>query len=263
MMPAGTKQIVIFLLISAVLVGALSFWVGSTNEPDSPEPEPVSSEAELSPEAESEPELVSGDEPLPEAETVSNETEPSPEVNPEINNDNTNNMIPTATLKTNQGQITLELFADQMPITVANFVKLAEDDFYNDTKFHRVIKGFMIQGGDPNSKTDNESIYGQGGPGHTVEDEFVAGELLTNTKGTIAMANTGRPNSGGSQWFINLVDNTNLDFDKEPLTSKHPVFGRVIEGLEVVDKIGNTETKAGDIPTEPIIIEAIEINKSQ
>ena len=74
------------------------------------------------------------------------------------------------------------------------------------------------------------------------------------------MANTGQPNSGGSQWFINLVDNTNLDFDKQPLTSKHPVFGRVVEGLEVVDKIGSVETKANDIPTEPIIIEEIEIS---
>ena len=240
MIPAGTKQIVIIFIISAVLIVALSSWVG-TDRSDYSEPEPVSSE------------------------------ETSSEVQPEVNNDDdnnvnsdkTNNMNPTATLKTNNGQIKLELFADQMPITVDNFIKLAEADFYNETKFHRIIKGFMIQGGDPNSKTDDESTYGQGGPDHTVQDEFVIGEMLTNTRGTIAMANTGQPNSGGSQWFINLVDNTNLDFNKAPLESKHPVFGRVIEGLEVVDKIGNVETKAGDIPVEPVIIEAIEINKVQ
>lgn len=172
---------------------------------------------------------------------------------------NTNDMNPTAVIKTNMGTIELELFADLMPITTGNFIALAESGFYNETKFHRVIEGFMIQGGDPNSKGTDESKYGTGGPGKTIQDEFVEGEKLSNTRGTISMANTGQPNSGGSQWFINLVDNTGLDFNKPPFTSKHPVFGRVIKGLDVVDQIGAAETKAGDIPAKPIVIESITI----
>ena len=160
-------------------------------------------------------------------------------------------------LKTNKGDITLELFTGSMPITTGNFLKLASEGFYNGTKFHRVIDGFMVQGGDPNSKSDNTSVYGQGGPGYTIQDEFVEGDLLTNTRGTIAMANTGQPNSGGSQFFINLVDNTGLDFDKQPFASRHPVFGRVVEGMGAVDLIAKTETGARDIPVEPIIIEEI------
>jgi peptidylprolyl isomerase len=171
----------------------------------------------------------------------------------------TNHMNPTAIITTNMGTIELELFEDQMPVTVGNFVALADSGFYNSTKFHRVIEGFMIQGGDPNSKGSDESIYGTGGPAKNVPDEFVEGELLTNTRGTIAMANTGQPNSGGSQWFINLVDNTNLDFDKPPFTSKHPVFGRVTRGMDIVDAIGAVETKAGDIPVSPVIVESIKV----
>ncbi|MEZ4200740.1 MAG: peptidylprolyl isomerase [Candidatus Paceibacterota bacterium] len=171
----------------------------------------------------------------------------------------TNTMNPHAIFKTSHGDIELELFADQMPITVGNFMALAESGFYDNTKFHRVIEGFMIQGGDPNTKGENEAIYGTGGPEENIPDEFVAGEFLTNTRGTIAMANTGQPNSGGSQWFINLVDNTGLDFDKPPLTSKHPVFGRVVNGMDVVDGIGTTETKERDIPVEPVVIETITI----
>ena len=154
--------------------------------------------------------------------------------------------------KTSKGNIVLELYNSQTPITAGNFVRLAESGFYNGTKFHRVIPGFMIQGGDPNSKGDDVSTYGLGGPRFTIKDEFVEG--LSNVRGTISMANTGRPNSGGSQFFINLVDNTQLDFDKEPLTSKHPVFGRVIAGMDVVDEIATVETDSRDVPTEPIVI---------
>lgn len=174
---------------------------------------------------------------------------------------NVNNMNPVATIKTNLGTIELELFADTMPVTTGNFIELAESGFYNGTKFHRVIDGFMIQGGDPNSKGSDESIYGTGGPEKNVPDEFVSGELLTNTRGTISMANTGQPNSGGSQWFINLADNTPLDFDKEPLSSKHPVFGRVVKGMEVVDAIAKVETKERDIPVSPVIVESATITK--
>lgn len=171
----------------------------------------------------------------------------------------TNDMNRTAVIKTNMGTVELELFEDKMPITTGNFINLAESGFYDNTKFHRVIENFMVQGGDPNSKGNNESIYGTGGPEKNVQDEFVEGELLTNTRGTIAMANTGQPNSGGSQWFINLVDNTGLDFNKPPFNSKHPVFGRVIKGMDIIDTIGGVETKAKDIPVKPIVIESITI----
>ena len=91
---------------------------------------------------------------------------------------------------------------------------------------------------------------------------FVEGELLTNTRGTIAMANTGQPNSGGSQFFINTVDNLALDFNKEPLSSKHPVFGRVIEGLDVVDVISKVETVPGrDLPVDAVVIESVTIGE--
>jgi peptidylprolyl isomerase len=173
-----------------------------------------------------------------------------------------NDSNPVAVFTTNKGVIEIELFDDVMPITAGNFMKLVGEDFYNGTKFHRVIEGFMVQGGDPNSKTDDVMAYGQGGPGYTIADEFVAGEELTNVRGTIAMANTGQPNSGGSQFFINLVDNTGLDFDKPPMQSSHPVFGRVVKGMEIVDAIAKVETNAGDVPVEPIVIEKVEVRQS-
>ena len=238
-MTNSTKQIIVVFIISAILILALSWFIGGGKQSD-----PATA---LDTDSSGTSTLADG--PL------------SPEEQ-EINNPNiTNSMNPIATFTTNQGQITLELFADQMPVTVANFIKLAEEGFYNDTKFHRVIPDFMIQGGDPNSKGDDETTYGVGGPGYTISDEFVNGELLTNTRGTIAMANTGQPNSGGSQWFINLTDNTRLDFNQEPLTSKHPVFGRITDGLATVDKIAATQTKPGDIPAEPVIIETITITQ--
>jgi len=131
-----------------------------------------------------------------------------------------------------------------MPVTAGNFEKLAEEGFYDGVIFHRVIPDFMIQGGDPTGT-------GMGGPGYKIEDEFVAGH--SNVRGTIAMANAG-PNSGGSQFFINLVDNGFLDYDKEPLTSKHPVFGKVVDGMDVVDEIAGVETGAGDKPIEDVVI---------
>ena len=147
-----------------------------------------------------------------------------------------------------------------MPSTAGNFAKLAEEGFYDGIKFHRVIDGFMIQGGDPNTKTDQVFTYGQGGPGYAIPDEHIEGELLTNVRGTISMANSG-PNSGGSQFFINLVDNTNLDFNKPPLTSKHPVFGQVVSGMEVVDAIGGVETGPSNLPVEEVVIEKVTIRR--
>lgn len=230
---ASIKQIIFVLVVSVILIGLLGWWVESNNQSATV--------------------LLSTEEQL--------EGPLSPE---EIKIDNppiTNTMNRIATFNTNRGVIKIELFEDTMPITTGNFISLAENGFYDGTKFHRIIPNFMIQGGDPNSKGTDESIYGRGGPESNVQDEFVAGELLTNTRGTIAMANTGQPNSGGSQFFINTVDNTNLDFDKEPFSSKHPVFGRVIDGMDVVDLISQTETKLGDIPVDPVVVESITIGE--
>lgn len=159
------------------------------------------------------------------------------------------------TFRTSMGDITIEMYEDKMPITTGNFIKLAEDGYYTGTKFHRVIENFMVQGGDPNTKGSDTSIYGQGGPGYTIEDEFVEG--LSNVRGTISMANTGQVNSGGSQFFINLVDNTNLDFNQIPESSKHPVFGRVTDGMDIVDLIAKVEKTPAGLPIEPIIINEV------
>jgi peptidylprolyl isomerase len=170
----------------------------------------------------------------------------------------TNKSNPVAKFETNLGTFELELFEDTMPITAANFIKLAEEGFYDGVKFHRVIAGFMIQSGDPISKTEEYLRYGTGGPGYSIPDEHIAGEYLTNVRGTISMANSG-PESGGSQFFINVADNTNLDFDKPPFSSKHPVFGRIMAGMDVIDTIAAAETNPNDMPLTPIVIEKVTI----
>ncbi|OHA13440.1 MAG: peptidylprolyl isomerase [Candidatus Tagabacteria bacterium RIFCSPLOWO2_01_FULL_39_11] len=156
-------------------------------------------------------------------------------------------------MKTNFGDIKIELFETDAPETVRNFIKLSESGFYNGVKFHRVIKDFMIQGGDPNSKDNNWSDDGVGGPGYTFADEINQHKIV---KGILAMANSG-PNTNGSQFFIVTAESTPW------LDGKHTVFGKVIEGMEVVSKIENVETdKArGDHPMEDVIIETIEIIK--
>ena len=152
-------------------------------------------------------------------------------------------------LKTNMGNIVIELMED-MPITVGNFKSLVEKDIYDGVIFHRVIDGFMIQGGDPTGT-------GMGDPNiPKIQDEFVEGS--SNLRGTISMANAG-PNTGSSQFFINLVDNTFLDWDKPPMQSKHPVFGKVVEGMDIVDKIGKVKTGPGDRPIEEVRIIKAEI----
>ena len=153
-------------------------------------------------------------------------------------------------LHTTMGTITIHLY-DDMPVTAGNFAKLAGSGFYDGTIFHRVIEGFMIQGGDPTGT-------GTGGPGYTIADEFVKGR--SNRRGTIAMANTGRPNSGGSQFFINLVDNTYLDWDDPRTPSAHPVFGEVVEGMDV-DRIGKVKTDSADRPRVPVRIEKAEVRE--
>jgi peptidylprolyl isomerase len=124
-----------------------------------------------------------------------------------------------------------------MPVTAGNFESLVKKGCYDGVIFHRVINGFMIQGGDPTGT-------GRGGPGYTIKDEFTSHNK--NNRGTISMANAG-PDTGGSQFFINLIDNNFLD-------SKHPVFGTVVEGMDVVDTIGKTKTGPGDRPLQNVTI---------
>ena len=141
-------------------------------------------------------------------------------------------------LETTKGDIVIQLY-DDMPITAGNFEKLVSQGFYDGVIFHRVIDGFMIQGGDPTGT-------GTGGPGYNIKDEFSHAEGNKNNRGTISMANAG-PNTGGSQFFINLVNNNFLD-------PKHPAFGEVVEGMGVVDAIAKVETDSNDKPIERVII---------
>ncbi len=157
---------------------------------------------------------------------------------------------PTALLETSLGTITIELFVDQMPITAGNFVNLAKSGFYDGLHFHRVINNFMLQFGCPHSKDPNSGRAGTGnGPDGTIKDEFAA--RLSNEPGTLSMANTGSPNSGSSQFFINTVHNAFLDWFS-PGASKHPVFGKVLEGMDVVKMIEKTKTDGKDRPITPV-----------
>jgi cyclophilin family peptidyl-prolyl cis-trans isomerase len=149
----------------------------------------------------------------------------------------------TATLHTNHGAIEVELFDDDAPKTVDNFVKLAREGFYNGVIFHRVIPDFMIQGGDPTGT-------GSGGPGYQFEDEFNDHKV---ERGALAMANAG-PNTNGSQFFI-------VTTEAAPwLDGKHTVFGRVTSGMDAVDAISALETDARDKPREDVVIERVELN---
>ena len=151
-------------------------------------------------------------------------------------------MPSTATMRTNRGAITLELFDEDAPQTVANFKKLAGDGFYDGVSFHRVIRDFMIQGGDPTGT-------GTGGPGYTFEDEINDHKVV---RGALAMANAG-PNTNGSQFFI-------VTTQEAPwLDGKHTVFGRVVDGMDVVESIEGSETDARDKPVDEARIEGIDL----
>ncbi|MHB8642035.1 MAG: peptidylprolyl isomerase [Gaiellaceae bacterium] len=147
-----------------------------------------------------------------------------------------------ATINTNKGAIAIELFDEDAPKTVANFVKLAGDGFYNGVIFHRVIPDFMIQGGDPTGT-------GSGGPGYKFEDEFNDNKVV---RGALAMANAG-PNTNGSQFFIVTADATPW------LDGKHTVFGRVTDGMDVVDAISEVERDSRDRPHDDVVIETVEL----
>jgi peptidylprolyl isomerase len=183
--------------------------------------------------------------PVTEEQTMSTTSSTSTSVAPEAPAENT-----VVVMKTNKGDITIELYTKDMPLTTDNFLKLVRQGFYDNVKFHRVIDGFMIQGGDPLTKDDAQAArWGTGGPGYTIPDEF--GPRYSNTTGTIAMANAG-PNTGGSQFFINTADNVFLD-------GKHPVFGKVVSGMDVVNTISKTPTGPNDVPLDPIVIESIAV----
>ena len=149
----------------------------------------------------------------------------------------------TATIHTNHGAIAIELFDDDAPKTVENFLKLSRDGFYNGVIFHRIIPDFMIQGGDPTGT-------GSGGPGYQFEDEFNDNKVV---RGALAMANAG-PNTNGSQFFIVTTEAASW------LDGKHTVFGRVTDGMDVVDTISDVETGPGDRPIADVVIERVEVN---
>jgi len=173
----------------------------------------------------------------------------------EDNKTNANNMdyvkkYSGAVLNTNFGKIKVKFYNTDAPITVNNFLKLSAEKFYDGTKFHRVIKNFMIQGGDPNSKDNDWSNDGIGGPGYKFNDEIKGTEKYP--QGTLAMANSG-PNTNGSQFFIVTAS------PEAPLPPKYTVFGQVETGLDVALKIENVKTNANDHPLEDVIIQNIEL----
>lgn len=154
---------------------------------------------------------------------------------------------PIAVFETNHGTFEIELFEDKAPITVKNFIDLAEKGFYNGLIFHRVIDGFMIQGGDPNGT-------GTGGPGYTIPDEFHK-DLKHDSEGVLSMANAG-PNTGGSQFFITLAATPWLD-------GHHSVFGKVVKGMDVVREIGKVDTDFQDKPLAKVVMEKVTIRREE
>ena len=151
-----------------------------------------------------------------------------------------------AQVTTNLGTFQVEFFEGRAPSTTKNFIELIEKGYYDGIVFHRVIGGFMIQGGCPDGN-------GRGGPGYEIPDEFHP-ELRHDSEGILSMANSG-PNSGGSQFFITLAATAWLD-------DKHAVFGKVVEGMDTIRKIGGTPTGAGDVPLEPVVMQSVEVLSS-
>jgi len=145
-------------------------------------------------------------------------------------------------IETNFGKILFKLLPELAPETVRSFEKLAKDGFYDETLFHRVIPGFMIQGGDPNTKTDNKGSWGTGGPGYNIKAEFSSRSHL---RGIVSMARSQDPDSAGSQFFIVTADSTFLD-------RQYTVFGEVTEGMDIADKIVNLERDGNDCPLEKV-----------
>ena len=167
---------------------------------------------------------------------------------------------PVAVFDTTKGTFKVEVFLDKMPVTAQNFIDLSNGGFYNGLHFHRVIPNFMIQFGCPHSSDPSSPRCGTGGPPHgTIEDEHPAEHKLSNLPGTLSMANTGQPNSGGSQFFINTVHNDFLDWFNQATGSNHPVFGQITEGMDIVSGIGGVQTGGRDNPLEPIQVRSVTI----
>ncbi len=171
-----------------------------------------------------------------------------------MNTNNTNKseitLTPQAQITTNYGVFTIEFLSKLAPKTVSNFIKLSKEGFYDGIRFHRIINGFVIQGGDPQTKDlSKEHLWGTGGPGYQFEDEIHSEN--NNLKYTLSMANSG-PNTNGSQFFINIADNNFLN-------TKHTVFANVVSGRDIIDIIALVKTKGGDIPVSEVLIEEIKI----
>ena len=222
--------VIIVVVVLVILIYANGLFKNTTNAPLN-----TTENTELTPEQMS--------------QQIQNETNQNEVINNQnINNNQVENTkIMTATLHTTKGDITIEFNANT-PNTVENFTKLAKEGFYNGTKFHRVIKGFMSQGGDPLSKDDTKQAYwGTGGPGYKFADEITA--TNKNDINTISMANAG-PNTNGSQFFINAANNNFLD-------TKHTVFGKVVAGADIALLINSVPTDPSDRPIDPVIIKSI------
>jgi cyclophilin family peptidyl-prolyl cis-trans isomerase len=181
--------------------------------------------------------------------TINNKTEDITEPINNLNKENIMNNNQIVTLETSLGNIVIELLTDKAPKTVENFLRLAKNEFYDNTKFHRVIKGFMIQGGDPYTKGDDASVYGTGGPGYKFADEKNDEPMV---RGVLAMANSG-PNTNGSQFFIVTASETPW------LTGKHTIFGMVVSGMDVVDKIENSRTNENDLPIVSVVLNKVAV----
>lgn len=168
---------------------------------------------------------------------------------------------PIAHFETSLGDFSAEIYLEQMPITAGNFLKLAKSGFYDGLHFHRVIAGFMSQFGCPYSRDPRDPRAGTGGPpSGNIPDEFLPNAKFSNEPLTLSMANTGEPNSGGSQFFINAAHNDYLDWFT-PGPSKHPVFGRVVAGADVVERINRTRTDRYDRPVTPVQVKKITIEE--
>jgi len=247
-MNTGMNKYLPLVLVVLVLVG---IWYWQTSGNREPEPEvatpagsiPIDYDVSLEKYLAVNTESQTQDEPA----IIATAAQTSTSLN--IETDAQQQQLPRVTLKTSFGDIVLELFEQDAPKTVANFLKLSRDGFYNGTKFHRVIPGFMIQGGDPNSKDDDWSDDGRGGPGYVFEDEVNQHMLV---QGSLAMANAG-PNTNGSQFFIVTAEATPW------LDGKHTNFGRVIDGMDVVFAISRVERNSNDHPLKDVVVEAVEV----
>jgi cyclophilin family peptidyl-prolyl cis-trans isomerase len=163
---------------------------------------------------------------------------------------------PIAVFTTNMGTFKAVVYEEEMPITASNFISLVNSGFYNGLHFHRVIPNFMVQFGCPHSKDPKSPYCGTGGPGYKIDDEHT--QRMTNAIGTLSMANSG-PNSGGSQFFINTNNNSYLDWFDKRTPSAHPVFGKIIEGYEVVVAISQVGRDRRDNPNNPVKMETVTI----